>query len=76
MSWSVKAAKPGMSATYACPTAEVALAQVRYFARKDYISLSITGPDGTEVTVAQLEAVITPAEPGDVPPPSSELVSV
>jgi hypothetical protein len=66
MTWEVKASKPGMSATYACSSAAVALEQVRYFAHKDYRALTITAPGGREVTPTELEAMVAQAAPDDV----------
>ena len=45
-----------MSATYSCPTAEVALKQAQHAMSKGYRTLTITSPSGEEVEIVELEA--------------------
>lgn len=65
MSWQVRASKPGMTTTYLCGTARIALDHVRHFARKDYRTLDIVAPDGTRVTCEELEDLVSLAVAGN-----------
>jgi cobalamin biosynthesis protein CbiD len=65
MAWRVRATRPGLATTYECASAASALAQVRYFARKDYRTLTVTDPHGIPIDPEALEALVAT---GDVPP--------